>query len=70
MSDEIRFPEEHMKEVPNLWSVTRSSGKSTLVRADTELNALHKYRRVASLVPELGLEQDPVVSTRKVACIV
>lgn len=58
-----------MKEVPNLWSLTRSSGKSTLVTAATESEAQRKYDRVASLVPELGWEQDPVVSVRKVACI-
>jgi len=65
----IIIPGEHMKEVPNLWSITRSSGKSTLVAAETELKALAKYERVASLLTDLGQKLDPVESVHSVACI-
>ena len=69
MITQTRIPASHMKEVPNLWSVNRSSGKSTLVAAETELEALAKYERVASQVVDLHPQQDPVESVRSVACI-
>jgi hypothetical protein len=70
MSVKIKFPDKYMKEVPNLWSINRSSGKSILAMGRTKHEARSRYNRMASLAPELGLEQDPVVSIRKVACIV
>jgi len=65
----VIIPEEYRKEVKNLWSITRSSGKSTLAEAETGPMALALYYQVASLVPELDPEQDPVTSVRSVACI-
>jgi hypothetical protein len=65
----IVIPSEYRKEVKNLWSITRFSGKSTLAEAETELEARKLYYQVASLVPELDPAKDPVTTVRSVACI-
>jgi len=65
----VMIPDEYRKEVKNLWSITRSSGKSTLAEAESELAARALYYQVASLVPELDPAKDPVTTVRSVACI-
>jgi hypothetical protein len=60
----------HLKQVPNLWSVTRKTGKSTLVYARDDNEALAKYNRLVRLCPELEFPEETTEAVRSVAAVV
>jgi len=60
----------HLKEVPNLWSVTRSTDRSTLVYARDSQEALAKYNRLVRLCPDLGFPEESLEAVRSVVAVV